>query len=287
MILTILSHNGVPAQSNDHIELKFQYTLLNMDENILSTGCSNLSHDQLVCDVAFETQKGETCLIQRNADVACSVNGVPAVPNHPSVLEPGYIVEIGLSRFRVDRGEPALPENMFYSGDAAELMKLAGENASVQLFDVKPERCEAAQEHRSVSDDPLEKLGVEYRNAVVLGLRAESVATPRVGGASAHRAAPFTDPFDQHSAGRGPGSLVTDLLGKRQGIDTIIASLDRFGHVALSEEAPRIEILALLAPLGTHVARTVADGTLTLQEHHRVSMDSAFHPSSARAEATS
>jgi hypothetical protein len=287
MILTILSRNGVPAQPDDRVDLKSQTTLLNLDDHILLTGCSNLSHKHLIFDVALENLKGETCLIQRNAAVACSINGTGTVLNHPSPLERGDIVEIGLNRFRVDTTEPGTHENTFHSDDAAELMKLAGESSSVPLFDVKPESREAASEDRSVPDDPLEKLGMEYRDAITLGFRTESVATPRASSSPAQCSAPFPDPFDQHGAGRRPGTLVTDLLGKRQGIDTLIASLDCFGHAALFEEEPKREILALLAPPGTRVAKTAAGATLTLQEHHRMSMDSAFHPGSAHAEATS
>lgn len=286
MILTILSLNGIPVGSEDRIDLNSHTTLINLDDNILSTACSNLSHEKLTCDVALSTLNGKTHLIQRNPTVACSINGLGTVPNHPFPLEWGDIVEIGLNRLRVNSAKPGSTDNALQSGDVAELMKLAGENSSVPLFDARPESYEA-NEDQSIPDDPLEKLGMEYRNAIVLGLRTESVATPRACSAPAFGTTPFPDPFDQHGSGHRPGTLVTDLLGKRQGIDTIVASLDGFGHAALFEEEPKRDILALLAPRGTHIARTATGAMLTLQEHHRVSMDSAFHPGSAQAEATS
>ncbi len=124
--------------------------------------------------------------------------------------------------------------------------------------------------------DPLTQLSEEYRQTMLHGgrdvpreLKDHRLDNPRL-------RAP-EDPFLDAPERFAQGSLLDDLLGQRQNIDTVLKELDSFGADLLFARDERQEVLTLVAPPGLAAQHASAPSAqLARREHHLMSVDSPF-----------
>jgi len=128
--------------------------------------------------------------------------------------------------------------------------------------------------------DPLATLSAEYRRALLHGERSQAHDLKAEATARATARIP-ADPFLDAPERFAEGSLLDDLLGDKQNIDTVLAELDDFNGGQLFEQERSHEILALLAPRGLAGQHVTQTALLARQEHHLISVDSNFHLSGA------
>jgi hypothetical protein len=122
--------------------------------------------------------------------------------------------------------------------------------------------------------DPLAALTAEYRQALLHHKRDYSHELKKTSVDNAPIAAVPHDPFADAAARYAQGSLLDDLLGSRQNIDTVLESLDAFAADQLFEPDEQHEILALLAPGAVADPLFPQTALLARQEHHLISVDS-------------
>lgn len=174
--------------------------------------------------------------------------------------------------------------------DFSDLIALAGAFANIERYHDHPEASDplsildsapgaVSPDHLLFDEaraDPLVQLSEEYRQTMLHGgrdpLRELKDRRPE----TSRQRAP-EDPFLDAPERFANGSLLDDLLGPRQNIDTVLDELDSFGADLLFAADEREDVLALVAPQGLvrqHAAAPSAQ--LARREHHLISVDSHF-----------
>jgi len=152
----------------------------------------------------------------------------------------------------------------------------AGAPAPLLIFDEEPLAGPGALPESDDDADPLAGLLAEYRRALIHRERdhdaheLKAIGRPQV-------AVPLPeDPFLDARGRFETGSLLGDLLGSQQNIDTVLGEMDTFRADHLFAEEDRHEILALLAPARKAGRALSQAALLARQEHHLISVDSHF-----------
>ncbi len=291
MIIKLISHGGIPAESSVAASLLSGSVLFVAEAaSFVAESCAP-SNDSMHLDyVHFAQNAGATLMTNQCAKTSCIVNGEPIQSGASRRLDIGNSIEIGLSRLvaEVDNTRETCTTEPRQIADSsfAELLALEGQASYNAAFDAQTApRADIGSDARvgrlsaSIANpdgDPLNTLADEYRDAVQYGKRSAYSNGPghsrNIRNANVH-----ADPFESFANSLYAGSLSSDLLGNRQGIDSIIATLDHFGDGDLFKPEQPLEILELLAPAGIQLATRKSQADLALREHHMVSMDSAFH----------
>lgn len=293
MLIRYLSYAGKSLDEVRSFSIDGQIDLMiSADGDLVSEVVS--SPDPLSEFVRFVEHPGGAELANHCTATSCSVSGVCVLPGANTLLQPGDMIEVGLSRLRVDTdpaatrsfNEPSPSSDLAAQPDAFDdLIALAGpvaayESASTPAVTGYPDRfaCEippavAQTRLTGIDEDPLTGLSVEYQRA----LRHYERDTQDHARADVQQRNPclFEDPLDSKAMQR-PGTLLDDLLQDKKNIDVVIAGLDQFGHATLFADEPFTEILGLLAPEGMVLPPQTSTARLTQREHHIVSMDSHF-----------
>lgn len=174
--------------------------------------------------------------------------------------------------------------------DFSDLIALAGAFGNIERYHDHPDASDplsildsapgaVSPDHLLFADahaDPLVQLSEEYRQTMLHGgrdpLRELKDRRPETS-----RLRVPEDPFLDAPERFADGSLLDDLLGPRQSIDTVLDELDSFSADLLFAADERQEVLTLVAPQGLvkqHAAAPSAQ--LARREHHLISVDSHF-----------
>ncbi len=256
-------------------------------------------------------ENGGPWIENRCSELTCSINGIPILTGSQHPLANNDLIIIGVAELTIGNLgaiapmeiQPdcapaatssnvdliALGNTLSHSdpADFSDLIALARSDTNdgsryddpltstatpLVILDQEP-HTDTAPLFTADTADPLVALHAEYRRALTHREHDYAHQLKTVEGMQTVVPAP-EDPFLDIPGRYAQGSLLNDLLGDQQNIDTILDELDAFRADQLFINDERHEILLLLASeqkSNPYYSRTAL---LMRQEHHLVSMDS-------------
>ena len=229
-------------------------------------------------------------ITNRCQTLSCRVNGAEMRPGERWRLADRDQVTIGLSRLTVVQSDSPqqwdawagnLPGSVAPDEAAAlEALRTLDDPATEGGILSPAERPRnhdgvAADAIPAAQQDPLQTLATEFDQAIQgthRGLRAIQGAAPAV---PANTLPPPPDPFEPAAQSR-TRMLLEGLLPQATDIDSILADMNEFEAGELFAQAPRQDVLRLLAEQAGPAASSKTLASLSRREHHDLSIDSYF-----------
>ncbi|WP_232431232.1 TagK domain-containing protein [Burkholderia ubonensis] len=229
--------------------------------------------EALACRVGSATvpQHG-TCAVPFGAAITVGVDELTVGLPSAAVALDGTPPSIDLTALgnALPRSEPA-----GFADLAALACAGSDAGAALAVFDDEPLGLVAPVSPNADDGDPLEKLLAEYRRALIHRERdyaheLKEIEQPQI-------AAPLPDdPFLDAPGRYRTGSLLSDLLDKRQKIDFVLDGMNPFLAEQLFVDDARHDVLLLLAPAHRQRPHFASAALLARHEHHLISVDSHF-----------
>jgi hypothetical protein len=263
--------------------------------------------------VRFVADASGAWLESRCATFACRVNGAALAHGARHAVCAGDVISVGVDLLAVSPGgapsesdAPGAPAgvDLIALGQALAqgsepprfdvLAALAGRlpdearadtiaAVSLTILDEAPQDRVAQPLAPDHTVDALDALHAEYRTALIHRERDYGHALRTIERAAV--AAPLPeDPFLDLRGRYTRGSLLNDLLGDQQCIDTVLNGMDPFGEERIFAAHARHEVLALLAPRTRTHSQFARAAQLMRREHHLISVDSHFPALSSAAQ---